>query len=170
MRPLEPGEEVLVSCRPHPVVLARPVAGSVVVTAACVAGFLWWGAAPVWFGLLLGAVLVLRLCWLAGRVVQWRSGLLMVTTLRVVHRSGFLRRTGREVPVGRVEDASYSQGLLGHLLGYGSVTLESAGAAEPAPFTYVRHPEELQHQVHLAAEHARQVAAAPPPGGLPGRW
>ncbi|MCU1489388.1 MAG: bacterial domain protein [Acidimicrobiaceae bacterium] len=156
MRGLEQDEEVLYASRPHAVVLVRPVAAVAVLLAACVAGFLAWSDAPAWFGVLLAVAVLFAAAYLSGRVLRYRSSLLMVTTLRVVQREGFWRRSGREVPAARVEDVSYEQGPLGRLLGYGSLLVESASATRAAPLAHVRRPEDVQHRVHQAAEHARQ--------------
>lgn len=164
---LEPDEVVGYASSPHPLELAGPMLVGALVLAAVVAGFVAWSSAPVWFGLVLAAVLVLDALVLGTRVAAHRSRLLMVTSLRIVHRQGVLRRQGRELPISRVEDVVYVQSIPGRLFRYGTLTVESAGAAPATPLRYVRAPEQVQHEIHRSAEAARllrgrQVAEPPP--------
>lgn len=160
---LEEGEVVLYAARPHPVVLARTLLGALGAVGLASFAFVAWASAPVWFGAVLAAVIVLAALFVAGRVLRYRAGLLMVTSRRIAHREGFVRRVGREIPITKVEDVTYAQSLLARVLGYGEVTVESAGAQAARPFVAVRRPEEVQHAIHRAAQAAvrHHPAAAP---------
>ena len=171
---LEEGEVVLYAARPHLVVLARPLTGALVALAAISYAFVAWSSAPMWFGIVLGALTLVAAVVVCGRVLRYRAGLLVITSRRVTHREGFVRRVGREIPISKVEDVTYSQGLVGRLFGYGEVIVESAGAAPSRPFRAVRRPEEVQHAIHRAAEAASRPATprpspvrAPQTGGSP---
>lgn len=166
-RYFEPGEDVLYASRPHPVVLTRAVVLSLLVLAACVAGFVAWKSAPTWFGAVLGLVALGVSAALGRRVLHYRSTLLLVTTRRVVARRGVLGRSGRELTASRVVDVASSEGLLGRLLGYGDLAIEVSGEGAAMAFHHVRRPELAVRAVHraveaadLALERARQVEGA----------
>jgi putative membrane protein len=79
---------------------------------------------PFRLGCIVKAVLTLGIY-----LLWWASKQLVVTTRRVVWRSGVFGKTERTVPLDRVTDISVSYGLLGRLLGYGDIRIETAGEA-----------------------------------------
>lgn len=150
----EEDEQVLLSTGPHWCRLVRRLLPATVLLAACVAGFVLWRRAPVWFGWVLLAGVAVALAQGLGRLLAWRSTSLVVTSARVVHRHGVLRRTGREIPVSRVQDVTYEQRLLERLLRIGSVTIESAGSGSAEAITGLPRPAEVQRLVNRAVEAA----------------
>lgn len=161
----EPDEDVLLEARPHWCQLAPVTAGGTGLLLACVAGFLFWRGAPVWFAWVLLAGVVGAVALIGGKVLAWRATGLLITTTRVVHRSGLLRRVGREIPVTRVQDVTYSQGLVGRVFGVGSVTVESAGASPAEAFQKVRRPAEVQRILNRAVEGAVRGGSGSKRGG-----
>jgi membrane protein YdbS with pleckstrin-like domain len=145
---LAPGEEVVVETTPNWSVLARPFSVTLVLIVACVAIVVWWTTAPVAVLYVIGLVALLAVAWFAAKLISWRSRLLVITTTRVVYRSGVIRRVGREIPLDRVQDVTYRQTLLERLAGAGSLTIESAGASGQEPFPDVRHPAEMQSLIN----------------------
>jgi membrane protein YdbS with pleckstrin-like domain len=116
--------------RPHGVVLARPLGMAVLL--AAVGGSLvalGWPASPF------GAVLVAVAALLALRAVwRWERTRVVVTgdELRVV--TGTLRQRSATVALSRVGAVEVEQGILGRLLGYGTLVagdLEVAHVARP---------------------------------------
>lgn len=161
---LSPGEDVIVEEFPNWSVLARPITVALALAAASVAILAYWVSAPIWIAYGLGALCVGALCWLGAKVVAWRSRLLVVTTRRVIYRWGVFRRTGREIPLERVQDVTYHQTLFERLVGAGSLTVESAGASGQEPFPDVRQPAEIQSLVNrlISGEWQRPVRATVP--------
>jgi len=60
-------------------------------------------------------------------VFWWAAKQLIVTDRRVVWREGVITKKERSVPLSRVQDVSVKRSLIGRLLGYGDVRVESAG-------------------------------------------
>jgi hypothetical protein len=77
-----------------------------------------------------------------------------------VHRSGILRRLGREIPVSNVQSVSYRQGLLQRLLKTGDLLVESAGESSREPFHDVPDPAEVQAAIS-GAMHRRRTWTPP---------
>jgi uncharacterized membrane protein YdbT with pleckstrin-like domain len=50
-----------------------------------------------------------------------------VTNLRVVHKTGFIKRRTFEMSLDKVESVDVNQSILGRLFGYGSVTVRGVG-------------------------------------------
>ena len=144
---LSQDEEVVLETHPHWKTLVVPVLQLLVVLG--VAGFLlarfeepWarWTTAGV--GLLLVVVLFVV------PFLQWRTTLFVFTTKRVVTRVGVLTRTGRDVPLNRINDVSFSENLLERLLRCGTLTVESAGERGQVVLTDVPRVAEVQHQLY----------------------
>ncbi len=145
---LSPGEEVVVEEHPNWSVLLKPILLVVAVLAGFVAITVAWGSEPVVVGYILAAIVAVVFLWFLAQIVAWRSRLLVITTGRIVYRWGVLRRTGREIPLERVQDVTYHQTIVERLLQAGSLTIESAGRSGQEPFPDVRHPAELQSLVN----------------------
>lgn len=191
---LGPGEEIASETHPNWSVLIGPVFAFLVILAACISVVFLWGSAPIDVGYVLAVIATLAFLWLLGQLAAWRSRLLVITNRRVVYRWGILRRTGREIPLQRVQDVTYHQSILERLLGAGSLLIESAGAAGQEPFPDVRHPARLQTLINqlvsdpspLSAgadvtgrresrkerreREREETPAPPPPQALPPRW
>jgi uncharacterized membrane protein YdbT with pleckstrin-like domain len=118
-------EEVVLHLRPHWRRLVAPVGWVMLVAAAVIAAaVLWGGTGALWLGVFgLGL-----LAWLAlWPWLEWRTTHYVFTTERVLLREGVLARQGRDIPLGRINDVSFSHSLLERMLGSGTMTIESAG-------------------------------------------
>jgi membrane protein YdbS with pleckstrin-like domain len=65
-----------------------------------------------------------RLTW---RVLEWRNDWFVVTDRRLLLRTGIITRKVAMMPLIKVTDMSYSRPLVGRVLGYGEIVIESAG-------------------------------------------
>ncbi|MHB1988956.1 MAG: SHOCT domain-containing protein [Acidimicrobiales bacterium] len=168
-RLLAPGEEVVSETHPSWSVLARPILLVLAVIAACVGVVVSWGSAPSAVGYGLAAASGLATIWLVGQMFSWRSRLLVVTTRRVIYRWGIVQRTGREIPLERVQDVTYHQTLMGRLTRAGSLTIESAGTGGREPFPSVRHPAEMQSLINQLISMDTRSSTSTRPYGLVAR-
>ena len=60
-------------------------------------------------------------------MLRWQTTSYQLTTRRLRLRYGILSRTGRDFPLIRISDVSFSHGLIDRLLGCGRLIVESAG-------------------------------------------
>ena len=60
-------------------------------------------------------------------LLRWRTTTYELTTRRFRLRYGILSRTGRDFPLIRISDVSFSHGLIDRILGCGRLVIESAG-------------------------------------------
>ena len=127
---LSDGEEVVLRLRPHGRALVRPAL--VLVLVMGVGGF---AAAALPAGdwqlpgrvavAVVGAALLLRLSVLPW--LRWLTSTLLVTDRRVQLRSGVLRTTTRDVPLGRIADVGVERSLGQRVLGAGTLVLDTTG-------------------------------------------
>ena len=87
----------------------------------------------------------------------------MVTNRRIVHREGVITRSGRDVPLNRVNDVSFQHGPIDRIFGAGTLTIESAGERGQVVLSDVPRVEKVQHTVYdlVQAEEARQNQNGP---------
>lgn len=128
---------------------------------ALVAVIVVWPSAPVAVGWVLLALVVLSSLWLAGGVLRWRRTVLVVTTTRLVQRSGVLARRGVEVRLEKVNEISYQQSIFQRLLGTGWLYLDVGGDRGVLPFSHVPRPAKVASVLHDYVD-GRHRDQAPP--------
>jgi uncharacterized membrane protein YdbT with pleckstrin-like domain len=133
-RLLADDEEVVAHLHPHGAALVWPVVRLLVVVggASYLAALVPAGRQQ---GVLRWALLAVVLLVLAGTVVRpllrWRTTHYVLTTSRLLLRSGVLSRVGRDLPLSRVTDVSCRQTPWQRLLGSGTLTVACAGEGGP---------------------------------------
>ena len=71
--------------------------------------------------------LIIALTFTLVPLLRWRTTTYELTTRRFRLRYGILSRTGRDFPLIRISDVSFSHGLIDRMLGCGRLVIESAG-------------------------------------------
>lgn len=104
-------------------------------------------------------VLVLMLLWFVGRYLKWATTNFVVTTDRLIYRSGVLAKHGREIPLERVNDIGFHQTFFERIIGAGSLVIESAGELGQEPFTTIPHPAKVQNEIYRQIELAQHRSA-----------
>jgi uncharacterized membrane protein YdbT with pleckstrin-like domain len=118
---LEPGEEVRLDARPHGAALVGPLARPLVLAAlgaalAVVGSDVHWALAAVGAAALaLAALLAFRAVW------RWDRTRLVLTTEKLYVAYGIARRRAAAVRLARVPALEFEQGIIGRLLGYGTL-------------------------------------------------
>lgn len=154
------GEDIVLEMHPHwkqlvpPILKALLGVGVASFVYATVGGWstareIRWGIVVVTIGLLVWGSLVPYL--------RWRTTQYVVTTKRVVIRTGILSRHGRDIPLHRVNDVSFSVSLFERIVRSGTLTVESAGERGQVVLTDVPHVEEVQRTIYRLAEAAEKV-------------
>lgn len=150
---LAEGEEVVLDLRPHGKQLVVPVA--VLLVLLGLTGFLLAQVDDGTGRLVIGVVAaVLAVVLVLVPFLRWRTTLFVVTTRRVVVRTGVLSRQGRDVPLSRINDVTFSHDLLERLLGCGTLVVESAGERGQVTLSQVPHVERVQRTLYELVEKA----------------
>jgi uncharacterized membrane protein YdbT with pleckstrin-like domain len=127
---LSEGEQFVLRLHPHWKTLLRPVFILVLIVAAAVSLLVLLptgpnlAAARIAIG---AAALLAAIIWFAVPLLRWKTTSYELTTRRLRLRAGILTRTGRDFPLIRISDVSFSHGLIDRLLGCGRLVVESAG-------------------------------------------
>jgi uncharacterized membrane protein YdbT with pleckstrin-like domain len=93
--------------------------------------------------------------------LRWRTTTYELTTRRLRLRAGILTRTGRDFPLARISDVSFSQGLADRVLGCGRLVVESAG--EHGQLVLTEIPRVVDVQARLFELVGDELAAPPGP-------
>jgi len=84
--------------------------------------------------------------------LRWLTTRYVLTTRRVVMREGVFGRSGRDVPLTRVNDVSFHHSLVDRMLGCGTLTIESAGEHGQVELPEVPRVEQVQREVYRCVE------------------
>ena len=96
------------------------------------------------------------LCILVGYLTRIGTEM-AVTNKRILIKTGLLSRRTFELLLSKVESIGVQEGLLGRMLGYGSVVVRGTGGT-PEPFSKISHPLEFRRQVQQQIEQREKVA------------
>jgi uncharacterized membrane protein YdbT with pleckstrin-like domain len=149
-------EKIVVDNHPHWLYFLEPLLAALgALLLLAIFGFRTHGdVRDVFVTLLLLLILGLAI-WGLVRLINWRSIEFVVTTDRVIYRSGVFAKHGIEIPLARVNNVNFSQGILERLVGAGNLMIESGGEDGQSHFTDVREPQQVQRIIHEQIEEYR---------------
>lgn len=150
---LSDGEQVVVHKHPHFKMLLWPI--FVLLIAVGGGGWLAFWVAPdlgePWdmvTQIAVGVVALVLLVWLVfAPFVQWRTTHFIVTTDRVIAREGVIKRTGIDIPMGRINSVRFEHGLVDRIFGCGTLIIESA-SEEPLTFDDIPSVEKVHTYIY----------------------
>ena len=156
---LHEGEEIVLDRHPHAIALFVPALAVIVAGALAIAGLL---ASPsnnnvvelLAWAVPLGA-LALAALWLFKRWTIRRTTNFVVTTDRLIYRSGVLSKHGKEIPLERINDISYKQSIWERLIRTGDLQVESGGEQGQERFSNVSNPFDVQNKIYAQIERTK---------------
>lgn len=159
---LNDNETIALDMHPHWWYFAGPAAA---VVGAIVVGIVILAADPNgWLASVLtyGGTGLLIICalWLLSRYVRWLSTNFVITSHRLIFRQGVIAKRGIEIPLERVNNVNFSQGIFERMLGAGDLLIESGGEDGQSRFTDIRHPDKVQNLIHSKMEELHQRRAS----------
>lgn len=161
---LLPGESVAYRTHLHWIIFVMPVALALLIAAIGLSVVAGADGGPGGLLLLLTAAAV-PVAW---AYITHRTSEFAVTNKRVIIKVGWIRRRTLETLLSKVEGIGVDQGILGRLLGYGTITITGTGGTKE-PFPTITEPLEfrrrVQAQVEMTEESRQRVRA---PEGAPG--
>jgi len=106
-----------------------------------------------------GLLVLVWALWLANQFVRWWVTYFVVTDQRDLYRTGVLGRHGVEIPLERITNINYHQGIWERIIGAGDLDIESAGEEGDTHFDNVRHPDDVQNEIYTQTEGAAHRGA-----------
>jgi uncharacterized membrane protein YdbT with pleckstrin-like domain len=150
---LNDGEEIALDLRPHWWFFAKQIAIGIplfLLLALILAythhdvltwSFRFWAiVAVLWAG------------WLVVKYLEWNFTHFVVTDDRVIYRTGVLAKRGVEIPMERINNINFHQGMFERVIGAGDLDIESAGRDGQSHFDDVWHPDGVQQEIYRQME------------------
>ncbi len=147
---LNHNEEIILDLRPHWWFFVKHI---LAVLAAIAVGIvaLAFGA-PGWVSIAVGVLILVSLVWFGQRYIVWTTTNFVVTTDRLIVRTGVLAREGIEIPLERVNTVFFRQSLFERIIGSGNLTIESAGEMGNQKYNHIRKPLNVQNEIYHQME------------------
>lgn len=104
---------------------------------------------PAWlFAVVVGVVLIL----IAKGMIRWLTTAHVITSERVIYRSGFIAKQGTEIPLEVIQNVAFNQTLFERIFGTGDLMIESAGTHGQTRYKDIPKPEGVQSLIYRVRE------------------
>jgi membrane protein YdbS with pleckstrin-like domain len=144
------GEDIVLDLRPHWWFFAGPASLLVVALLGLIVAAV--RGAESWLLLPLAGVVLAALAWFAGRYSRWATTNFVLTSDRVIYRSGVVAKRGIEIPLERINTVFSSQTILERMLRAGDLTVESGGELGRETFSDIPRPGDVQNEIYRQIE------------------
>jgi uncharacterized membrane protein YdbT with pleckstrin-like domain len=146
--PLRKDEKIFFETHKHWFVLILPLILTLVVIVLSLFIYtkleviLWWHfIAPVFV-----------LFYFIYKYYSWKFDLWVVTSHRVIDEFGVFSINSKESPIDKINNVSYQQSLLGRMMGFGDVQIQTAAEMGETSYTFISHPQKLKEALSAAQE------------------
>jgi membrane protein YdbS with pleckstrin-like domain len=159
---LSEGEHIVLTLHPHWKTVLVPflILVAVVIVAAVLVAVIPHNRLQADERLAVGVVaLLIAIVWTGVPFLRWRTTTYELTNRRLRLRRGILSRTGRDFPLIRISDVSFSHGPIDRLLRCGKLTVESAGEHGQLVLTEIPEVEKVQATLFQLVEDEQQRLA-----------
>jgi len=154
---LAPDEQVHFLLRPHWRALVWPIVW--LVTVAAMAGYivgrlgLWLAGQPEAVFVSRAAVVLVAVTIAAfvavAPIARWMGAALVLTDRRLLIRTGVISRSGRDVPLVKINEVSFSQTLTDRFFGCGTLVVQSASEWGVLAIKQVPQIHQVQREINI---------------------
>lgn len=95
---------------------------------------------------------VLAILYFTFKYYSWKFDLWVVTSHRVIDEFGVFSINSKESPIDKINNVSYQQSLLGRIVGFGNVQIQTAAEMGETSYTFISHPQKLKEALSAAQE------------------
>ncbi|MFN8252019.1 MAG: PH domain-containing protein [Ferruginibacter sp.] len=145
---LKKDEKLLLIIRQHWIKLVLPFFVWLLISVVVA---IWLSAGTALLIILLAAI------YPAVEYINWKYNLWAVTNLRVVDESGFFTRYSKESPLDKINNVEYDQPIIGRILGYGNVDIQTAAEMGETKYQLIHHPKLLKDTITHAQEEYKKM-------------
>lgn len=83
---------------------------------------------------------------------SWKFDLWVVTNYRVIDEFGVFSISSKESPIDKINNVSYQQSLLGRIMGFGDVQIQTAAEMGETSYANISRPQQLKEALSNAQE------------------
>ena len=146
-------ETVALDLHPHWWYFAEPVAALVAsIVLGIVSLVVLDGDAGRVVGWIAIVLIVASVLWTLSRYAKWATTNFVITSDRIIFRSGVISKSGIEIPLERVNNVLFNQSIFERMIGAGDLLIESGGETGQQRFTDIKNPDRVQNLIHAAME------------------
>jgi uncharacterized membrane protein YdbT with pleckstrin-like domain len=138
---LLPGENLVIMARQHALVLFRPFLLNLITLAILVGLSIWLDKAWIM------AFFIAPLVYFLWEFLKWRRREYILTDRRVVRQEGVFSISSFDVPLDKINNVFHQQTLIGRLLKYGQVGLETASEQGTTLFDFLSKPLDFKNAI-----------------------
>lgn len=147
---LKKDEKLLILIRQHWIILVLPFFAWLLLTILLfVTG--WFSTSAKLIIILLAAIYPMI------EYIKWKFNLWAVTNMRVIDEEGFFTRYSKESPLDKINNVEYDQPILGRILGYGNVDIQTAAELGETKYSMIHHPKLLKDTITHAQEEYKKI-------------
>ncbi|MFL6089220.1 MAG: PH domain-containing protein [Aeromicrobium sp.] len=154
------GEQTVMTTRTHVKALLLP---TLILFAVCAAGFflagrMWdvmWGGQPILRWILLGISALLIVLGAVIPFLRWYLWTYTLTNKRLVEQRGILTRSGRVIPLSRINDVAFEKNLNDRILGAGTLVIHDASETAGLELRDIPHIEDMHRTLTTLVDAAR---------------
>lgn len=154
-RSLSEDERIVLDFHPHWTTLLKAFLLLVVIVAVAGAAIVfvpdWDVRGELRLGVAGVAVLIV-LIFTGVPLLRWTTTRYVLTNRRFTLRRGILSRSGRDIPLGRVNDVSFEHNLIERMFGTGTLTVESGGERGQLVLKNIPQVERVQSELYRLIE------------------
>lgn len=172
-------EELVLDLHPHWIYLAKQVGALVLSIIVGILAITVLGDDGAASGVRIVAAILIVGCliWFGARYVKWTTTQLVLTTDRLIYRTGVFAKSGLEFPLERINTVFFGQSVWERLLGAGDLRIESASTEGAQIFESIKKPAAVQNEIYKQMEanetrsyermhHAAAASVPPSPATL----
>ena len=146
--PLRKDEKILFETHKHWYVLIIPLLFSLFLIS--LSFYLYTKLSPLyWWYFTIPFIAVLYFVF---KYYSWKFDLWVVTNYRVIDEFGVFSINSKESPIDKINNVSYQQSLLGRIMGFGDVQIQTAAEMGETSYTNISRPQQLKEALSNAQE------------------
>jgi uncharacterized membrane protein YdbT with pleckstrin-like domain len=163
---LNDDETVAVDLHPHWIHFAEPVVALVGSILLGIISLFFDGGLRTALGWISIVLIIGTAMWTVKRYIDWATSHFVVTNFRVIYKSGWIRYSGIDIPLDRVNNVLISQGVIERAVGAGDLVIESAGESGQQRFSDIRHPGRVRNIINAQIQAEKASGREMSSGGL----
>jgi uncharacterized membrane protein YdbT with pleckstrin-like domain len=100
----------------------------------------------------IGGAIFILVVWAIGPFLRWLTTDYVFTDRRIIVRKGIITRTGKDMPLAKINNVSFAVPAMGRVFNYGALNIQSAGENDGLYISGVPDVEDIQRMVYELIE------------------
>jgi len=146
------GERVALDLNPHWWYFSKHILTGIPLLLSLIGVLALDGDLRKYLGYVWGALAIVWAIWLLFKFLSWKFTHFVVTSDRLIYRHGVLAKRGVEIPLERIANINFEQGIFERMIGAGDLQIDSAGKEGQSYFSNIRHPDGVQQEIYRQME------------------